>query len=98
MAEMDEMMSDANTSNDHLKRLFLQLVPGLTLSRSRPYHKNDNRFVEQKREQTRASGWGRRGRCSSLKAAPAGVVFTDQSAALRHHLPPTLRRLVNGKE
>ncbi len=36
--------------NDHLKRLFPQLVPGLTLSRSRPYHKNDNRFVEQKND------------------------------------------------
>jgi hypothetical protein len=35
--------------NDHLKRLFPQLVPGLTLSRSRPYHKNDNRFVEVRR-------------------------------------------------
>jgi len=36
--------------NDHLKRLFPTLVPGLTLSRSRPYHKNDNRFVEQKND------------------------------------------------
>ncbi|MGH2516648.1 MAG: integrase [Ktedonobacterales bacterium] len=36
--------------NAHLKRLFPALVPGLTLSRSRPYHKNDNRFVEQKND------------------------------------------------
>src|SRR5690349_18585647 len=33
--------------NWHLKRLYPALVPGLALSRSRPYHKNDNRFVEQ---------------------------------------------------
>jgi hypothetical protein len=34
--------------NDHLVRFWADRVPGLTLSRSRPYHKNDNRFVEQK--------------------------------------------------
>jgi hypothetical protein len=34
--------------NDHLVRFWGDRVPGLTLSRSRPYHKNDNRFVEQK--------------------------------------------------
>lgn len=33
--------------NDHLIRFFGEQV-GLKLSRSRPYHKNDNRFVEQK--------------------------------------------------
>ena len=36
--------------NHHLTRLFPHLVPGLQLSRSRPYHKNDNRFVEQKND------------------------------------------------
>jgi len=34
--------------NHHLLRFFKNLVQGITLSRSRPYHKNDNRFVEQK--------------------------------------------------
>jgi hypothetical protein len=34
--------------NDHLIRYFGKEVTGLRLSRSRPYHKNDNRFVEQK--------------------------------------------------
>jgi len=34
--------------NDHLVRFWGDSVPGLALSRSRPYHKNDNRFVEQK--------------------------------------------------
>lgn len=34
--------------NHHLLRFWKARVPHLTLSRSRPYHKNDNRFVEQK--------------------------------------------------
>jgi hypothetical protein len=34
--------------NNHLIRYFGREVTGLTLSRSRPFHKNDNRFVEQK--------------------------------------------------
>ena len=32
----------------HLVRFFGEAVKGVRLSRSRPYHKNDNRFVEQK--------------------------------------------------
>ena len=34
--------------NDHLIRYFGEAMTGLHLSRSRPYRKNDNRFVEQK--------------------------------------------------
>lgn len=34
--------------NAHLVRCFGEVVQGVTLSRSRPYQKNDNRFVEQK--------------------------------------------------
>jgi hypothetical protein len=34
--------------NDHLIRYFGEEITGMRLSRSRPYHKNDNRFVEQK--------------------------------------------------
>lgn len=34
--------------NDHLIRYFGEKTTGLRLSRSRPYRKNDNRFVEQK--------------------------------------------------
>jgi hypothetical protein len=36
--------------NDHLVRFFGTAITGLTLSRSRPYQKNDNRFVEQKND------------------------------------------------
>jgi hypothetical protein len=34
--------------NAHLVRFFGEAVKGVRLSRSRPYHKNDNRIVEQK--------------------------------------------------
>ncbi len=36
--------------NDHLVRFWGEEITGLTLSRSRPYHKNDNRIVEQKND------------------------------------------------
>jgi len=36
--------------NDHLVRFWGAESTGLTLSRSRPYQKNDNRFVEQKND------------------------------------------------
>ena len=34
--------------NHHLVRFWKKEIKGLSLSRSRPYYKNDNRFVEQK--------------------------------------------------
>lgn len=36
--------------NHHLVRIWGEAITGLTLTRSRPYHKNDNRFVEQKND------------------------------------------------
>jgi len=36
--------------NDHLIRFWGEKIVGLQLSRSRPFHKNDNRFVEQKND------------------------------------------------
>ncbi len=36
--------------NNHLWRFFKDQLPGLPLSRSRPWQKNDNRFVEQKNQ------------------------------------------------
>ncbi len=36
--------------NHHLVRFWGEAITGLTLSRSRPYKKNDNRFVEQKND------------------------------------------------
>jgi hypothetical protein len=37
--------------NDHMARFWPSLFPDADFSRSRPYHKNDNRFVEQKNGQ-----------------------------------------------
>jgi len=59
--------------NDHLIRYFGEEVTGLRLSRSRPYRKNDNRFVEQKNATlVRAYiGYERldtRGQCAALNA------------------------------
>lgn len=34
--------------NHHIFRFWRDLLPDMALSRSRPYHKNDNRFVEQR--------------------------------------------------
>ena len=36
--------------NAHLVRFWKEKVVGVQLARSRPYHKNDNRFVEQKND------------------------------------------------
>jgi hypothetical protein len=36
--------------NDHMVRFWGEEITGLLLSRSRPYHKNDNRWVEQKND------------------------------------------------
>ena len=36
--------------NNHIWRFFKDSLPGLSFSRSRPWHKNDNRFVEQKNQ------------------------------------------------
>jgi hypothetical protein len=36
--------------NNHLVRIWGEEITGLRLTRSRPYHKNDNRFVEQKND------------------------------------------------
>ena len=36
--------------NHHLVRIWGEAIAGLTLTRSRPYQKNDNRFVEQKND------------------------------------------------
>jgi hypothetical protein len=36
--------------DDHLIRYFGEEIVGMRLSRSRPYHKNDNRMVEQKND------------------------------------------------
>ena len=45
-----EIHPDNDTAffNAHLLRFWREKIPGVVFSRSRPYHKNDNRFVEQR--------------------------------------------------
>ncbi len=59
--------------NGHLIRFFGEEIVGLSLSRSRPYHKNDNRFVEQKNYTLVRSylGYRRMDSCSQLVAVNA---------------------------
>ena len=47
---VQEIHSDNGSEflNYHLIHFWKEMVKGVELSRSRPYHKNDNRFVEQK--------------------------------------------------
>lgn len=59
--------------NDHLVRYFGEEITGLHLSRSRPYRKNDNRFVEQKNSTLVRAYVGyerldRGGQCAALNA------------------------------
>jgi hypothetical protein len=59
--------------NDHLVRFFGEAITGLTLSRSRPYRKNDNRFVEQKNDSLVRAYFGTarldtREQCTALNA------------------------------
>jgi hypothetical protein len=50
--EVHELHPDNGTEffNHHLVRFWKEKVVGVTLSRSRPYQKNDNRIVEQKND------------------------------------------------
>ena len=59
--------------NDHLVRYWHATLPGLHLSRSRPWHKNDNRHVEQKNATLVRAYLGHwrldhREQCAALKA------------------------------
>lgn len=65
--------------NNHLKRVYPELVPGLRLTRSRPYQKNDNRFVEQKNDSLvrQYVGYGRFDTPEQLAALAA--LYADMS-------------------
>ncbi len=86
--------------NDHLIRYFGEEVTGLRLSRSRPFRKNDNRFVEQKNATlVRAYvGYERldtKGQCAALNA------LYDQLWVYYNLFQPVLhlvgKEVVNGK-
>jgi hypothetical protein len=61
--------------NDHLIRFFGEEIVGLSLSRSRPYHKNDNRFVEQKNNTLVRAYLGRRRMDNPSQLAPLNRLY-----------------------
>jgi hypothetical protein len=86
--------------NDHLVRFFGTAITGLTLSRSRPYEKNDNRFVEQKNDTLVRAYLGQRrldtvAQCAALDAlyAEMGVYYNLFQPVL--HL--TQKAMIDGK-
>jgi hypothetical protein len=86
--------------NDHLVRFWGETITGLTLSRSRPYEKNDNRFVEQKNDTLVRAYLGHRrlatvAQCAALDAlyAEMGVYYNLFQSVL--HL--TQKEVIDGK-
>ncbi|MFH1088199.1 MAG: integrase [Chloroflexota bacterium] len=86
--------------NDHLIRYFGEEVTGLRLSRSRPYRKNDNRFVEQKNSTLIRAYLGYE-RLDSVEQCAALNALYDQMWVYYNLFQPVLhmvgKEVVNGK-
>lgn len=86
--------------NDHLIRYFGEEITGLRLSRSRPYHKNDNRFVEQKNA-TLVRAYLGYGRLDTPRQCEALSALYDQLWVYYNLFQPVLhlvgKEVVNGK-
>ena len=78
--------------NDHLIRYFGEEVTGLTLSRSRPYQKNDNRFVEQKNA-TLVRAYLGYGRLETLRQCEAVNALYDQLWVYYNLFQPVLHQV-----
>jgi len=76
--------------NDHLVRFWGEEVTGSTLSRSRPYQKNDNRFVEQKNA-TLVRAYLGQVRLEGLEQATALNALYDQMWIYYNCFQPVLR-------
>lgn len=76
--------------NDHLVRFWGKEVTGSTLSRSRPYQKNDNRFVEQKNA-TLVRAYLGQVRLEGLEQATALNALYDQMWIYYNCFQPVLR-------
>jgi hypothetical protein len=86
--------------NNHLFRYFGESMTGLRLSRSRPYRKNDNRFVEQKNATLVRAYLGYE-RLDTLGQCAALNVLYDQLWTYYNLFQPVLhlvgKAVVNGK-
>jgi len=75
--------------NNHLVRFWGEAITGLTLSRSRPYKKNDNRFVEQKND-TLVRAYLGHGRLDTPAQADALNALYDQMWTYYNLFQPVL--------
>ena len=86
--------------NNHLLRYFGEAVTGLKISRSRPYQKNDNRFVEQKNS-TLVRAYLGYGRLDTPRQYAALNALYDQMWVYYNLFQPVLhlvgKHIVNGK-
>ena len=76
--------------NDHLVRFWDEAARGLTWSRSRPYQKNDNRFVEQKNDSLVRAYFGS-ARLDTLEQWSALNAIYDQMWLYYNLFQPVLR-------
>lgn len=63
--------------NDHMVRFWGDTIPGLSLSRSRPYQKNDNRIVEQKNDSLVRAYFGNERLDSQAQASLMNDLYDD---------------------
>lgn len=86
--------------NDHMVRHFGETITGLQLSRSRPYQKNDNRFVEQKNNTLVRAYFGY-GRLETVRQYEAMNALFDQLWVYDNLFRPVLhqvkKEVVDGK-
>jgi hypothetical protein len=75
--------------NNHLVRFWGEAITGLRLTRSRPYHKNDNRFVEQKND-TLVRAYVGHGRLDTPAQGAALNALYDQLWAYYNLFQPVL--------
>jgi transposase InsO family protein len=87
-----ELHSDNGSEflNNHLVRIWGEELTGLRLSRSRPYQKNDNRFVEQKNA-TLVRAFLGQVRLDSLEQTAALNALYDQMWVYYNLFQPVLR-------
>jgi len=76
--------------NHHLIRFWKELAQGVELSRSRPYHKDDNRFVEQKNRSLVRDYLGY-DRLDTVAQAWAANQFYDQMWVYYNLFQPVMR-------
>ncbi len=86
--------------NDHLVRFFGETITGLKLSRSRPWRKNDNRFVEQKNDTLVRAYFGQE-RLDTIEQCQAMNEVYDQMWVYYNLFQPVLhlvgKEVVDGK-